>query len=240
MNDPELNQGAPSGRDPNEAVTREVLDQVVASVHTSPDLAERVRAGGIARRRRTRWSATAAIALVAAGTAAGVTALGPGQKAASVSDAASGAATATASAGPVALPTCAAEADAYRVVEPRTAPTGPAVAGAPVAAVVCRYGPDGKPVRSATVTDPADVTALRTAANAGTPYAGSRFCLQGFGSAVIVFVYAQGSPRGVAVTYDPACDALETKAGSYDATGALDGLITGWVGDWRASASPTG
>ena len=248
MNDPERNEGTtnedgPADRSPNEdgpadgslyeAVTRDVLNWAVASVHSSPDLAERVQAAGMARRRRTRWGAAAAIAVVAAGTVAGLAALGPGQSGKSGVSVVAAASSSAAAVGPLTLPACAADASAYRVVAPSTAPTGPAVAGAPAAAVLCRYTASGKLARPAQLTRQSEVKALLAGVNGGTPYAGPKYCLESFGSAVIVFVYAQGSPRDVAVTYEPDCGSLLTKAGSYNASNALDGLITEWVGDWR-------
>lgn len=214
MNEPEQHEDA----------VRAVLHRTVDHIHASSELAE--RAESTARRRRTtRRSVTAAIALIAVGTTTGVLVA---------------AHTGTSSAystNRTRLPVCAAKFSAYkRPLGTGSAAsghkaTGPVVPGNPVAAIVCRYSDYGDLAGSATVTAQTQLALLQTTMNKSEPYSGGIFCMADTGrDAVIVFTYPQGT-ADLTVTWNPACISLYTNAGSYLVSSGLPQLITDWTGN---------
>ena len=110
----------------------------------------------------------------------------------------------------VRLPACAAHLAGYPRIGPGprqdSAHPGVPVPGHPVAAVVCRYaGPDSALTGSLAVKSQVKVARLQRSMNKSTviPPGAPMMCLQGDGdSAVVIFVYAQGTPERV-VAVDP-------------------------------------
>ena len=115
----------------------------------------------------------------------------------------------------VRLPACASHLTEYPGFssgrKPASADPGPPVPGNPVAAVVCRYaGADSALTGSDPVTNRARVARLQRAMNASRviPPGVPMLCLQSDGdAAVVLFVYAQGTPERI-VGVDPWCVTL--------------------------------
>jgi hypothetical protein len=138
----------------------------------------------------------------------------------------------------VRLPACAATLAGYPELKlgPRQASAHPGspVPGHPVAAVVCRYaGPDNALTSSVTLTSQAKVARLQSAMNESRviPPDTPMMCLQGDSdSAVVLFVYPQGTPERV-VGMDPWCVTLTTHTARYGGGGARQ-LVADWSGKW--------
>jgi hypothetical protein len=215
----------------NEAAARNVLKHAVEHIYASPDLARRVEMKALSRRRKGRWSAAGAVALVAIGTVAGLVAAGNGG--------------ASASGSPASAPQsaqaayCASNGSAYVMTAPPFKTTRPLGAGNPSAALICRFAGDGALAGSRALTDPTELATLLNALNAAKPYSGSMYCLQFPGSAAIVLIYP-GDQADLVVDYNPSCAELYTKAGTYLVGGGdIEQLIAGWTGGWRSTPSPT-
>ncbi len=139
----------------------------------------------------------------------------------------------------VRMPACAQHLDGYPGVGqgPRqdSAHPGLPVPGHPVAAVVCRYaGPDGALTSSVSVTSQAKVDRLQRAMNASSviPPDAPMMCLQGDSdSAVVLFVYSEGTPARV-VAVDPWCVTLTTRSARYISDPHARQLVADWSGKW--------